>query len=192
MQNEAVRTYGAELVANYPKGEFCTSIGRAPKVVIELFRRFQIDSYFAHGKDLNLLTLTRQLFDLVIENGDAILRRRRRVALVRDGDADSDELTADAWETRRLRAVTLLKEAELERELGRYVELDLLEMIARALYEGELRSMIDDYDRRSQVTGTEVAARLRLILNRMENIVASVLDENGTFAAGDAAELPGP
>lgn len=183
VHQEAVEKYGNERVANFPKGELARAIGKQSKVIIDQAKIAGLP-WSDNPKTVNLVAYIGAFHDFLTKHAKELprfLRRaERKIRLVESGDADKDELDYDHFDARRMRSVALLKELELERELSSWVPVELMEQIARVTYEGEIRSMIDDYDKREQVTGSEVTARLRLLLGRIEQQLGDIISTDGS------------
>lgn len=179
-EKEAVERYGEQRVAKFPKGEFAARVGRAPKVLIDLFRRLGVKSYFEKRATVDRDALDYELVEALLEHSSAIERARRSKRLRASGDADPDELDYDEWDARRVRAIALDKEFELDKKVAGWVPVEVLRPLLREVLETDIRGMIDDYDKRDHCTPTEVAARGRLMLERIgERIQEAIADGSG-------------
>lgn len=180
VEKELRERYGPEFVAARGKGDWCRTVGRAPRVVIDLFRRLGVGAYFSDHDTINQDALDRELVSLLIDHGSAIQRSQRSAKLRATGDADPDEINYDEFDARRMRAIALLKENELNRELSTWVPVDILQPLLREVLVTDIRSAVDDYDRREDPIYQQVAARLRQIIERIGTRIDEALDPDGS------------
>ena len=183
VHQEALEKYGNERIANFPKGELAKAIGKQSKVIIDQAKIADLP-WGDNPRTINLVAYIGAFHDFLTKHAKELpkfLRRAERVTrLAETGDGDEGDLNYDQWDARRVRAIALIKEQELAREMSGWVPIEVMEQIARVTYEGEIRSMIDDYDKREKVTGSEVTARLRLLLGRIEQQLGDIISKDGS------------
>lgn len=179
-EKDQLERYGEQLLQKFPKGEFARRVGRAPKVIIEVLRRFGVRSYFEDRSTFDRDAFDTELLNLVVNHSAAIERDRRSTRLRETGDADPSELDYDEWDARRVRAIALDKEFELRKKQESWAPVEVLGPLLRAVLETDLRGMVDDYDKRDAVTPSEVSARLRLVIKRIGERIAETLEDHGS------------
>lgn len=171
--------YGETRVAAYPKGQFCEKVNHDASVVIDLFRRLGVKSYDDGGDTLDRNALDFELVNLLLEHASLITRGKRSKRLRESGDGDPDDLDYDEWDARRVRAIALEKEFNLDLKRGGWAPIEILRPLLREVLESDIRALVDDYDKRDQCTPTEVAARGRLIIERIgERIEEALADDS--------------
>ena len=157
-ESEQLAKWGAKYTAECPKGDYCDQVGIQQKVAIEQSRRFGLP-YHTSGKTINLFEMREAFHRWLSENKHAVTRVLRSQRQERDEGIEDEAF--DYWDTRRVKAVALLKEHDYEERLGKMQPIDVVHRLLQEFYVSAQLRRIELLEKREHPIASELADGLR-------------------------------
>lgn len=187
-ESEQLAKWGSKYVAACPKSDYCDSVGIHQKVAIEQSRRFGLP-YHTSGKTINLWEQLAGFHKWMVDNKHAIMRVIRAQRQAREsGDDDEEGEQFDYWDTRRVKAVALLKEHDYEERLGKMQPIEVVHDLLQQYYVTPMNKRIEQLDKQGGSVATELAGCLRKDIDDFERAInALFVDDENTQSTDSAA-----
>jgi hypothetical protein len=164
-ESAQLEKWGLQYVAAVPKKDYCDHVGLHQKVALEQSRKFGLP-YHTSGSTVNLFEILGAWHAWAADNKHVITRAIRANHL--DEEEFGDDTAFAHWDTRRIRAITLLKEAEYEEKLGKMQPIELVQQLLLMYYVRPMLRRIESLEKKEDEFASEVAESLRQDIKEFE------------------------
>jgi len=178
-------TWGHRFVSNVPKREYCDQLGIQQKVALEQSRRFNLP-YHRSGKTIDLFQQLSAWHVWASKNKALVTRTIR--AQRHDKEDGFDDEDYEHWDTRRVKAVALLKEHDYEERQGRMQPIELVHELLNEFYALPMLRRIEGLEKRGTPLCDEIADQLRQDVKDFEAAVESVFENEDNLSQTESKD----
>ena len=187
-EQEQLETWGRRYASAVPKREYCDQVDIHQKVALEQSRRFGL-VYHTSGKRVDLFQQLSAWHAWASENKHIITRAIRAQRIDKEQGFDDEDF--NHWDTRRVKAIALLKEHEYEERQGRMQPIELVHALLQEFFVVPMLRRIEGLEKRETSVCEEIADGLREDIKDFEAAVMTVFtnddDVSETEKAGSSS-----